>query len=112
MSTEVSPEKFFGSIVAPHLRELDIPAQDQHTYVFRLFGDPPGEWSVDLARKRVRRGTLAHPDLYLEMDRADFVALLAGQLDTAAAVADGRVRFAGKISFLADLGRVLEPAAA
>jgi putative sterol carrier protein len=109
MSARASPESFFDGIVPTHLRQVTVPKDAQHTFVFRLFGDSPGEWSIDLAKRRVRRGGLARPDLYVEMDRADFSALLDGELDAPAAVAAGRVRFIGNITFLADLGRMLQP---
>jgi len=112
MTARVTPEEFFDTIVPQHLESLEVAQDTQRTYVFRLFGEKPAEWSIDLGRRTVRRGALAKPDLYLEMDRDDFTALLAGRFDPRSAVQDGRVRFDGKISLLSDLGRVLQPQAA
>ena len=107
MTTRVCTELFFASVLANHLRKLSIPEGQDGTFVFRLFGPTPSIWTVDLKSRRVAKGGVPLPDLYLEMDDADFVALTEGCLNAVEAVANGRVRFEGNPALLHNLGAML-----
>jgi putative sterol carrier protein len=107
MPAKVSVEQFFDKIVPQHLKTLKVPAKKQHTYVFRLFGANAAVWTLDTKRKKVSKGGLEKPDLYLEMDEADFSNMLGETLNVEEAVLNGRIRFQGDIKLLADLGSLL-----
>ena len=68
------------------------------------------EWTIDLNRKKVSRGGLEHPDMYLEMDEADFLNMLVNELDVEEAALAGRVRFEGDPQLLVDLGDLFQEA--
>jgi putative sterol carrier protein len=104
----ITPAQFFDTIVPEHLKAINVPKDQKHTYVFRLFGDAPGMWTIDLNRKKVTRGGVNKFDLYMEMDHSDFVSLMGEQLDVEEAVLGGRIRFNGNITLLPELGKLLQ----
>ncbi len=110
MTICTSPKLFFERMVPDALRRGAV-APEPGLLTFRLVGPEAGEWTVDLGRRRLRRGGVSRPDLYLEMSSTDFRALLAERLPMQAAIAQGRVRFAGQPRYLAAFGRLLESVA-
>lgn len=109
--SQVTPEQFFDKLAPTHVKGMSVPKSQRHTYVFRVFGDvggTPGTWTIDLHRKKVTRGGSDNYDLYLEMNRSDFTNLLAETLDVPAACSAGRIRFAGNIQLLAELGNLFQ----
>ena len=111
MTICTSPSLFFERMVPEALRRGRVSLDDYGLLDFRLLGQEPGEWTVDLSRRRCRRGGISRPDFYLEMSSADFRALLAERLVLETAVRQGRVRFIGEPSFLAVFGRLLHSVA-
>ena len=105
----ITPEKYFDSIVPRYLARAANDDLREGVLVIRLFGDVGGEWTIDATKRRIRRGGASSPDLYLEMDRADFIALMAADLDVVAAVHGGRIRFVGDIELLNTLAVLLDP---
>src|SRR5688572_23756291 len=106
MATGISPQQFFDTVVPNHLKTVKVPEDQAHTYVFRLFGDQAGMWTIDLNRRKVTRGGVNKFDLYMEMDGTDFGQLLLEQLDMEQAFVSGRIRFEGDIRLLGVLGKL------
>jgi putative sterol carrier protein len=104
----ITPAQFFDNIVPEHIKAMKVPQEKRHTYVFRLFGDAPGMWTIDLNRKKVTRGGVNKPDLYMEMDHSDFVSLMGDKLDVQEACLSGRIRYDGNITLLPELGELLQ----
>lgn len=104
----VTPAHFFDKIIPEQIKAMDIPEDQRHTFVFRLFGEEPGMWTIDLNRRKVTRGGVQKFDLYMEMDHADFVSLMGEQLNIEEACTNGRIRFDGNVKLLAELGSLLQ----
>lgn len=106
----ITPEQYFEHVV-PGL----LNASPNHSksigpvFVVRLFGEPSTEWTIDVNKKCVTQGGVKYPNFYLEMDRADFVALMLQELDVYAAILGGRIRFEGRLSQLEYLADLLDP---
>ncbi|MFC1611035.1 SCP2 sterol-binding domain-containing protein [Myxococcota bacterium] len=110
-ATDISVETFLETIV-PRLLSVSPKHGLNCTarLVIRLLGDQENEWTVDMDQRTVRQGRIEQPDLYLEMDRTDFVDLMHDELDVGSALIAGRIRFEGRIQLLgllaASLARV------
>lgn len=105
--SQMTPEHFFNKVAPQQIKAMSVPKSQRHTFVFRLFGDNAGVWTIDLNRKKVTRGGVDKPDLYLEMNHSDFTGLLSETLDVPTACMQGRIRFAGNIELLAQLGQLM-----
>ena len=105
-TTKITVDKFFDKIAPEHLATLKVPQDKRHTFVFRLFGEKIEEWTIDMNRKKVTRGGLQNPDMYLEMNVADFLGMFNDELDVKEAILSGRIRFEGNPMLLVELGDV------
>jgi hypothetical protein len=105
----VTPQEFF-SVMCPKVLSLHgaICQKIGGTYAFQLFGDGGGAWTLDYNSQLVHEGVMDKPDLYVEMDAADFSDLLKGTLDVEAAADDGRIRIGGDAALFSNLIAVLE----
>ena len=106
-SQEMSPKRFIEEVLPLALTATPPTKAPRRQLVLRLLGNAAGEWTLDLGRRRVRRGGVAHPDLYVEMACRDLEAILAGTFDVDAAVDAGRVRVVGDVRLLTVLGELL-----
>lgn len=107
-TTKITVEKFFDKIAPEKISSMKVPEDKRHTYVFRLFGEKIEEWTIDMKRKKVTKGGLNNPDMYLEMDVADFLNMLIDKLDVEEACLAGRIRIDGNPELLIDLGNFLQ----
>jgi hypothetical protein len=105
----VTPAEFF-SVLCPKVLTLHAPICKQigGTYAFQLFGDGGGAWTLDYASSVVHEGVIERPDLYVEMDAADFSSMLKGTLDVERAADEGRIRIGGDAALFSNLIAVLE----
>lgn len=74
----------------------------------RVSGERGGDWLIDLGTAQVQRQIQGEYDVFLEMEAAEFGALLRGTLDISDAVLEGRVRYSGDLLALVRLGAILE----
>ncbi|MBL8953268.1 MAG: SCP2 sterol-binding domain-containing protein [Myxococcaceae bacterium] len=107
---KITPEQFFDEIVPQILiATANTRVNVEGVCEIHLFGETRSAWTINLKAGTVQQGGTKDPDLYLEMDRGDFQAMMMNRLDIERAIRGGRVRFEGKLPLLADLGEILEP---
>lgn len=106
---KITPQMFFDLVVPQILHDAKHGTQGG-TYVIRLFGEVGGEWTINLKKGTVTRGGAKKPDVYLEMDEADFSQMMLDELDVDGAIRAGRIRYEGKLPMLAKLSEVLAKA--
>lgn len=108
---EFSPIDFFTNLCPKILEAQKEPcAKLGGAYAIQLFGDKGGAWTLDFTKAAVESGIADKPDLYLEMDSADFIAMMRGTLNVEAAAKDGRIAFEGDPRLFNNLAVVLQPA--
>ena len=104
----ITPENYFEQVLPNILKEKIIGTNNNnHTYGFRLFGETTQAWTIDLGQRRVHNGLMDGADFYIEMDGADFSAMMQDQLDVDNALVDGRIRWNGDLNLLGELAEVL-----
>lgn len=106
----VTPEQFFDELVPLILAATQAQrASAEGVCEIHLFGQARERWTIDLHAGTVQRGGAREADLYLEMERDDFQALMMNRLDLEHAIRAGRVRFEGRLPVLDELASILEP---
>ena len=107
---KITPEQFFDEIV-PQIMKATVTqrANVEGVCEIHLFGESRSAWTINLKAGTVEQGAGKNADLYLEMDRGDFQAMMMNRLDIERAIHSGRVRFEGKLPVLANLAIILEP---
>lgn len=107
---KITPEQFFDEIVPEILKATASQRTNtEGVCEIHLFGERRSAWTINLKAGTVAQGGTKDPDLYLEMDRTDFQALMMNRLDIERAIRGGRVRFEGKLPVLASFANILEP---
>lgn len=108
----ITPEQFFDEIV-PQIMKATLQQREEGVCEgvceIHLFGEKRSAWTINLKAGTVVQGGSKTSDLYLEMDRGDFQALMMNRLDIERAISRGRVRFEGKLLLLSTLAGILEP---
>ena len=112
LEPDITPEFFFDDVV-PHIfnatRLIREQARVTGTCEIQLFGAERSSWTLNLGTGTVEKNKGGDSDLFLEMNREDFVAMLADELDVSAALMQGRIRLQGDVPLLTSLSTILRP---
>jgi len=79
--------------VVPQIMKATVTQRAERRGVceIHLFGESRSAWTINLKAGTVTQGGTKDPDLYLEMDRGDFQAMMMNRLDIERAIKAGRV---------------------
>ncbi len=106
----ITPEQFFDEIVPQILKATATQRMSlEGVCEIHLFGEVRSAWTINLKAGTVQQGGTKSADLYLEMDRGDFQAMMMNRLDIERAIRGGRMRFEGQLPVLASFATLLEP---
>ena len=110
-SLQAFAEYFFTQVCPRMLRDREAEVRALGgTYGFRIRGTSGGEWVIDYADAKVRRGPAHDAQLRIDLDASDFERLVGGRLDVEEAMAAGRFRLQGQKSLFCRVGLAFSPA--